>query len=232
MNAVEALTADLRRGLASVAEPAKAGPMQAYMKSELPFYGVPRPAQERVFREVLSRHPLPDESTWRGAVLSIWHGATHREERYAALALTGHRLYRSYQMPAVLDLYDELIVTGAWWDLVDEVATRRIGPILRGFPPEVGPVVRHWAGDDSLWKRRTAVICQVGSKQATDTALLRDCIAPNLDRREFWLRKAIGWALREFAKTDAAWVQRYVSEHSDALSPLSRRQALKNVGPG
>src|SRR5437899_3214408 len=151
----------------------------------------------------------------------IWHGATHRAERYPPLALPGHRLYRSYQTPAALDLFEVLVVTGAWWDLVDEVATRRVGPILRAFPHDVGPVMRQGAADDNLWKRRTAVICQVGSKASTDTELLRECLAPNLDRREFWLRKAVGWALRQYAKNDATGVQSYVSEHAEALSPLS-----------
>ncbi len=204
--------------------------MQTYMKSVMPFHGIQAPGVKLICREVFTAHPIDDRGTWDATVRALWDDATHREERYAAVALTGHRLYRRWQDPDVLGLYDHLTVTGAWWDFVDEVAVRRVGPILRGAPDQVAPLLLAWAGDDDLWRRRVAILSQVGAREETDPALLAGCLAPSLGRPEFFLRKGIGWALREYAKTDPEWVRAYVHRHHDELAPLSRREALKHLG--
>ena len=138
------IVSDVRAALASAADPDKAIGMQAYMKSALPFRGVQKPERVRVLREVFASRQLPSEAVWSATVRELWHGAQFREERYAAIDLTGHRLYRAYQRPEALPLYEELIVTGAWWDYVDEIASRRVGPILRATPERVAPVMRAW----------------------------------------------------------------------------------------
>ncbi len=122
-----------------------------------------------------------------------------------------------------------MIVSGAWWDYVDELATHRIGPLLALYQEPMRATMLAWSRDANLWKRRTAIICQVGFKATTDEELLYACIAPNLGDRDFFIRKAIGWALREYAKTRPDAVRRYVREHEDALSPLSRREATKHL---
>jgi 3-methyladenine DNA glycosylase AlkD len=228
----QTLIDDMRRSLAAVADPSKAPGMQAYMKSSMPYYGVPSPAARRVFARVLADHPIGDRESWLATGRAMWHGATHREERYAVLALAGHRLYRDFQDPQTLDLYRELIVTGAWWDIVDDVASHKVGPILAAHHDDVQPVIQSWSTDPDLWLRRASIICQLGAKGTTDLDLLTACIEPNLAAREFFIRKAIGWALRQYAWTDAVWVQDYVRRNRDTLSPLSRREALKNVGEG
>jgi len=225
-----ALVTAVRRALAEAGDPAKAEGMRRYLKSELPCHGIYTPAMRRIWREVFGAHPLPDRITWHDTVLALWDDATHREERYAALGLAGHRLYRGYQDPSVMPLYDHLVVTGAWWDLVDAVAVKHIGPLVRAHPEPLTPVVRRWADDDHVWRRRTAVIHQVGAKRATDVRLLAACLEPNLDRPEFFLRKGIGWALRDYARTDPTWVRGYVRDHRDRLSPLSLREATKHLG--
>jgi 3-methyladenine DNA glycosylase AlkD len=121
-----------------------------------------------------------------------------------------------------------MITTGAWWDHVDEVS-HRVGGLLRAFPGDIGPIVTQWARAGDRWLRRSSVICQVGLKDATDTALLSDAVVANLDDRDFFLRKAIGWALRDYARTDPAWVRQFVAQHEARLSPLSRREALKHL---
>jgi 3-methyladenine DNA glycosylase AlkD len=207
--------------------------MQAYMKSAMPFRGVSAVPLRRVCRTVLDEHLLPDRATWERAVRLLWDEASYREERYAAVALTGHRHYRAFQDAATLDLYRHLVVTGAWWDLVDDIAVHRVGPILRSDPATVTPLMTTWAGDDDLWVRRTAVLCQLASKAGTDTTLLDDVLAANLEGslhgREFFIRKAVGWALREYAKTDPGWVLAFVDEHDAELSGLTRREALKHL---
>jgi 3-methyladenine DNA glycosylase AlkD len=221
----------LRAGLAAVADPARAPAMQAYMKSTMPYWGVPAPVQKRVFREVLDAHRLPSFEAWRETLLALWRGAERREERYGALALAGHRYYRAYQVREALAVYEELVVTGAWWDYIDDVASHRLGALLRDEREWMPARMREWAVDEgSMWKRRAAILCQLGMKAETDLALLYDCIEPNLGDREFFIRKAIGWALRQYAWTDPAEVARYVEANAERLSPLSRREALKNIG--
>jgi 3-methyladenine DNA glycosylase AlkD len=218
----------LRTGLRAGANPDKAQGMRDYMHSELPFHGVQKPAREKLARAVFAGHPLPDRRAWETTVRALWDEATHREERYFAVDLTGYRAYRHWQDSHLLPLYEHLIVTGAWWDFVDEISIRRVGPLLRADPQTMTPVLRRWAGDADRWKRRCAVICQIGSGTEIDLALLTDAIDANADDRDFFLRKGIGWALRQHARADPAWVARFVAERP-GLSPLSRREALKHI---
>ncbi|HUP44807.1 MAG TPA: DNA alkylation repair protein, partial [Thermoanaerobaculia bacterium] len=129
-----------------------------------------------------------------------------------------------------LPMYEEMIVSGAWWDTVDVVAIHRVGAcLLRDEPAKMKKTLRRWSKGDDLWKRRTSIIAQNTFKKETDLDLLYDCIAPSLASKEFFLRKAIGWALRQYAWTNPREVQRYVREHAAELSPLSKREALKNI---
>jgi 3-methyladenine DNA glycosylase AlkD len=225
---VHALTAAIRAGLAAAANPSRAAGAQAYMKSEMPFYGVPSPVQKRLWREAFAAHPLKNEAEWRRVVLQLWRTASFREERYAAVGLASDRLYLSHRTPAALPMLEEMVVTGAWWDYVDALASHPLGDVLVADERRVSREMRRWATDASLWKRRAAILCQLRRKRDTDLTLLYDCIEPNLDDRGFFIRKAIGWALRQYAWTDPREVKRYVAAHR-ALSPLSVREALKNV---
>lgn len=226
---VDALVAAVRTALADAADPAKAAPMQAYTKSTMPYLGVPKPIRARALRNVFAEHVITDRTAWESTVRALWHGATHREERYASIDLTGHRAYRPFQDIATLDLYRELIVDGAWWDYVDEIASRRVGPILLADRAGVAPVIRAWSTTSDRWLRRTSIICQLSFKADADLVLLTDVIEPNLGDPDFFLRKAIGWALRQYAWSDPEWVRAYVTAHESRLSPLSRREALKNL---
>ena len=229
----EVVVARLRHRLAESADPVRAPKMQAYMKSSMPFRGVPATPLRTICREVFDEHRVADRDDWTSAVRTLWDAARFREERYAAVQLTGHRYYRAYQDVSTLALYRHVVVTGGWWDYVDAVAGNRVGPILRAHPDEVTPMMRTWTVDDDLWVRRTALLCQLGSKAVTDTGLLTFVVEQNLEDsthgKEFFIRKAIGWALREHAKTDEAWVVGFVADHADRLSGLSRREALKGT---
>jgi 3-methyladenine DNA glycosylase AlkD len=213
----------IRSGLADLANPDKAPDMQAYMKSAMPFRGVQKPARVKLARAVFDAHPLESFAAWRDTVLTLWHDATYREERYMALALLQERRYRDYCTLDALPIYEELIVTGAWWDFVDEVSAGPLGDLL----PEVAPTLRAWSTDAVMWKRRASIIAQVRRKAGTDFALLEACIEPNRADREFFIRKAIGWALRAYAWVEPQTVIAYCDTHE--LAPLSRREALKNV---
>ncbi|HVV12418.1 DNA alkylation repair protein [Amycolatopsis sp.] len=228
MDNVDDFVRAVRTGLASAAEPAKAPGMRRYMKSEMPFHGVPKPARERLTRRLFADFPLPDKESFVAAARKLWREAGFREERYVAIDLTGHRLYRRWQESSLLSLYEEMIVTGAWWDYVDEVAIRRVGPLLRAEPEILEPQMRRWAVDEDHWRRRTAIICQIGAKDDIDPGLLTFAIEASIGEQDFFLRKGIGWALRQHARSDPAWVRRFVDDHP-GLSPMSVREALKHV---
>jgi 3-methyladenine DNA glycosylase AlkD len=219
----------IRGGLAELGDPEKAPAMQAYMKSAMPFRGVPKSPRSALLKQVLADQVLPDRVNFLATIRALWRDAEFREERYAAIELSGHRAYVQWQDPDLLELYEEMIVTGAWWDYVDEIAIRRIGPILRESPSVVVPIMLGWSAGADLWRRRTAIICQVGAREDTDTELLSRTIEPAIGEPEFFLRKGIGWALREYAKTAPDWVRSFVDEHPE-LSGLSRREALKHLG--
>ncbi|GAB3582634.1 DNA alkylation repair protein [Amycolatopsis endophytica] len=229
MDEVDELVHAVRSGLAKHADPGKAPDIRRYMKSEMDFRGVPKPERARLVRSLFAEHVLPDRESFVAAARTLWRDAEFREERYVAIDLTGHRSYARWQDHMLVPLYEEMIVTGAWWDYVDEIAIRRIGPIRRAEPDRVTPVVREWAQDEDRWRRRTAVICQVGANVATDRDLLTEAVEANLDDRDFFLRKGIGWALRDYARTAPEWVRAFVEAHP-ALSPLSVREALKHLG--
>jgi 3-methyladenine DNA glycosylase AlkD len=219
----------VRRELRRLGDPETARGARAYMKSDMPFHGVSAVPFRAACRRVFARWDLPSASLWRRVVLEIWRGARYREERYAAIELSGDPRARDYQTLAALPMYEEMIVAGAWWDFVDPIAKHRLGPLLSKYP---GAMRRHmlaWSRSADMWKRRSAILCQLGCGRSTDLALLYACIEPSLASPEFFLRKAIGWALRQYAWADPGEVARYVRAHEGRLSSLSRREALKNV---
>jgi len=222
------LVAAVREALAAVAVPADAEPMQRYMKSEMPYYGVKKPARvaalKPLYRDLAYSWPV-----LRDTARVMWREATHREERYAALQLLRLRSHANHLVPKALPLCRELVVSGAWWDYVDEIATKLVQPILLSDEPKIAATMRTWSTHEDLWLRRVSILCQLGRKGATDLALLEECMAPSLDSKEFFLRKAIGWALRDLARADPDWVRAYVETHADRLSGLSKREALKHL---
>jgi 3-methyladenine DNA glycosylase AlkD len=226
------LVAEVRQGLAAAADAQHALRQQAYMKSGMPYHGVASAGVAAVCRRVFEAHPLGGFEGWRDTCLELWRGAGHREERYAAIALTGHRRYRAHQVPPALPMYEEMIVTGAWWDYVDEIAIHRVGTMLLTHRDTVRPLLLEWSTVPDIWRRRTSIIAQVMARKDLDPDLLAACIEPNLGDREFFIRKAIGWALRAYAWVEPEWVRAYVAANASQLSGLSRREALKNIsGP-
>lgn len=224
------LLSRIRRELKAVADSDRAAGAQAYMKSDMPFHGVDATTLRRVCKAVFRDHPIESAESWGSGVLELWRGAKFREERYAAIELADDKRARAFQRMDALPMYEEMIVTGAWWDLVDSLASHHLGEILRNDRGPMRRTMLAWSRDRDMWKRRSSIICQLTFKTETDLDLLYACIEPSLSSREFFLRKAIGWALRQYAWTDPQEVVRYVREHEDELSGLSKREALKNVG--
>jgi 3-methyladenine DNA glycosylase AlkD len=202
--------------------------MQAYMKSAMPYFGIQTPELRAICKRLFKAHPIDIADDWRDTCLRLWREARFREERYAAIGLTGVALYRPFQTLDTLPMYEEMIVTGAWWDFVDSIASNRLGPLVHSYPGRMRKEMLKWSRGQDMWKRRASILCQLGFKRDTDLELLYACIEPSLASKEFFLQKAIGWALRQYAWTDSREVARYVREREKELSVLSKREALKN----
>ncbi|NOY56277.1 MAG: DNA alkylation repair protein [Actinobacteria bacterium] len=215
--------------LSARADSDRAVAMAAYMKTEMPFHGVPTPQRRVILREALVRYPIRSQAEYRGAVMALWD-LPHREEKYVAVGLAiAERRWITFEN---LDLYRRLIVDGAWWDFVDSVAANLIGKVLLEEPDRMWPTLDAWIDDQDLWLRRTAILAQLKHKDRTDTDRLFDYCLRRAHEKEFFIRKAIGWALREYAKTDSVSVSRFLLEHREELSGLSFREAAKHLDLG
>lgn len=219
----------LRQELVKLADPDKAIQMRRYMKSAMPFHGVPSPLVKQLCRDLFPGFPPANAEQWRAEALSIWREAKFREERYAAIEYTRTRQAKAFQDRKALAVYEEFIVTGAWWDYVDIVASHHIGELLKIDQAAISKKMLVWSRSSDMWKRRSAILCQLTFKGETDLDLLYRCIEESMSSKEFFLRKAIGWALRQYARVDAKEVIRYVKLHKEKLSPLSKREALKAI---
>lgn len=223
------LVKEVRDALKEAADPVKAPQMQAYMKSLMPYRGVASPVQRAMWRRIFGEYPPMQVDEWRDVALELWRKASYREERYAAIALTDLKMYLPYRTMDAMPMFEEMIVTGAWWDYVDVLASHHLGDVLRAHPRRMAPLMRRWSTDEHMWKRRASILCQLGFKRDTDLDLLYACIEPNLADKEFFIRKAIGWALRQYAWTDPIEVKGYVTSRRARMSPLTIREATKNI---
>lgn len=227
----DAMVATIRREVAALADPERAVGQQRYMKSVLPFHGATSAQVRSVVRSAVAAHPLPSRADWFMVILTLWDQADHREQRYAALGVLRHSRYRAWARTvddALLTMLRHMVVTGAWWDLVDETA-HVVGEALAADPTTMKPLLRQWATETDLWLRRVAILSQLWAKHDTDRDLLSLAIDGSLDDRDFFARKAIGWALRVFAATDPDWVRQFVERQRPRLSGVSLREARKGL---
>ncbi len=210
--------------LARAADPAKAGPMAAYMKTDMPFYGVQKAGRTSVLREIHKRFRPNSPEEYRAGVLALWQ-LPHREEKYLAIGFA--RKHRQFIDVTALPLYERLVREGAWWDFVDDVASNLIGTLLLDYRASIAPVMERWVDDPNMWVRRTAIISQLKHGTSTDhEQLFRFCLK-RASEKEFFIRKAIGWALRQYSKTDPETVLRFLVQNRDRLSGLSYREGAK-----
>lgn len=224
---IPALSA-IRTALLERADPVRGAGAQAYMKSAMPCLGVRVPEVRRIAAAATAHAPFTSAGQLRATVLELWRAAAAREERYAAIDLTADPLAAGDML--MLPVYQEIISSGAWWDFVDGVAARLCG-LLQTNRVEMSAVLLTWSTDPDFWIRRAAILSQLKAKANTDPVLLARIIDANLEDPQFFIRKAIGWALREYARTAPEWVAAFVAERATTLSPLSRREALRHL-PG
>lgn len=216
------LVDDIRRALQAAAQPERAPAQQAYMKSSMPFLGIRLPEVRRLARTLGAGES--DAAALGAAARTLWDEASHREERYAAMALLALPPLRGARES--LPLIEHMVRTGQWWDITDELSGR-VRDLLVAHPEQIAPVIRAWARDADLWIRRVAILSQLTRRSGFDVQLFTDVIVPNLADSEFFIRKAIGWALRERARVDPDGVRAFVDERG--VTGLSRREALKRL---
>jgi len=224
----------IRRSFAAHADPARAVPMRAYMKSAMPFHGIATPLRRRLTADAVQAHPAADTAALARDMQSLWDGATRREERYAAIELprTGRRHPRLVDL-SLLPLARRLVAEGAWWDWVDDLSGNLLPRLIERDPETVHAELRAWAHGDDLWLRRAAMLAQRNLKPALfDARLLYETILPSVGpatplAAEFFIRKGIGWALRERSCDAPDEVRAFCREYASQLAPLTVREALK-----
>ena len=204
----------------------KAVGMAAYMKTDVPFYGVQKKGRTEVFRKLIKRFPVESNETYRRSVLALW-AQPHREEKYLAIGLA--KALPRFITFENIDLYRRLIVEGAWWDFVDDVAINCVGLVHLYQRSIMEPIIEEWIDDEFMWLRRTALISPIKHKANTDHETLFDHCLRRAHEKEFFIRKAIGWTLREYAKTEPERVRDFLLEHRDRWSGLSLREAGKHL---
>ncbi|MEY4479445.1 MAG: hypothetical protein RLZZ267_123 [Bacillota bacterium] len=206
------------------ANPELAIPMEAYQKNQFPFLGIPKPMRHRLQKDWMKQTARAAEID-ANLITQLWD-MPEREFQYLAVDLL--LAMKTKIKPSYIPMMKYILTTKPWWDSIDLLAAHVIGELMMQFPDVKESTVIPWAHgkDDSIWLRRTAILSQLRYKQATDTHMLEEVILANKDTKEFFLNKAIGWALREYAKTDADYVHKFVESHN--LHSLSRREALKH----
>lgn len=224
------LSETLRATLLEQADPDRAPAMQAYMRSVMPYMGVASTPLRATTKALFAGLSYDSSDVWQADDLSIWRNAWFREEYYAAIELAGVKQAVLFQRMSALPMYREMIVAGAWWDTIDAIAPNRLWDLLQNDRQAMSRTMLEWAQDENIWIRRSAILCQLKAKEKMDLNLLYACIEPSIGSREFFLRKAIGWVLRQYARTDPDEVRRYVDANAERLSPLSKREAMKHIG--
>lgn len=209
-----------------LADPAKAAPMQAYMKTEMPFYGIQKPNRLPVYKEMKARFKPATREQYESGVRALW-ALKHREEKYTALEFA--KQHTQFVRVDSLPLYRELIIDGAWWDLVDDIAIVLVGHAYLADRPVMRDTIDQWIDDDDMWIRRTAIISQNHHKANTDSKQLFAHCLKRAPEKEFFIRKAIGWALREYSYVNPDAVRDFLLANRERLSNLSFNEGSKRL---
>jgi 3-methyladenine DNA glycosylase AlkD len=217
-------SAEVEKILASAKNREIAEKQTQYLRGQFPFFGITKPVQKQLNRSLLKTYKISEEKELHFLLLHFWK-KKEREFHYFAIDLA--KKYPKLWTLELFAVFEEMIRTHAWWDSVDDIASNLIGPLLKKFPQLV-PHMDHWINDSFLWIRRTALIYQLKYKEKTDASQLFKYCAHLAHEKDFFIRKAIGWALREYHKTSPDKVLSFVEKNKTLLSPLSIKEALKH----
>jgi 3-methyladenine DNA glycosylase AlkD len=204
------------------ANPERAVAMEAYQRNQFPFLGIPAPERAQLLKTFFAKYGEPSDAQWEPIVRRLWD-LPEREYQYVAIWLVEKRKM-NFAIHHI-DLIEFLITNKSWWDTVDTIASHFAGGYLRKYPERIPAVTERWISSSHMWLQRSAILFQLSYKQQTDSDLLFRLIRRCEGSKQFFINKAIGWALREYAKTNRSAVERFVQETN--LHPLSAREALK-----
>jgi 3-methyladenine DNA glycosylase AlkD len=208
------------------ANPAQAAPMSRYMHDQFEYLGIKSPQSAALMKEFIKEHGLPLMAQLDEISRDLW-SLPQREFQYAAMSLIGK--FEKKIEPDFITTIEYLLVTKSWWDTVDALASHAVGSQFKHFPEVREKYLKRWRKSDNFWLRRTTLLFQLSYKKETNFDLMCELIKENLGSDEFFINKAIGWALRQYAHTNPTPVKKFVKATKE-LHPLSRREALKNIG--
>ena len=217
------LIAELDKAFTAQADPARAVGARAYMRDQFEFYGIRSPALAAIARTVTAKRARPTDRELVATVRACWR-RPQREWQYFACGYLRSNVRG--RRAGLLQTVETLIISKSWWDTVDTLASHTVGGLVTEHAALVA-TMDEWIDSDNFWLARTAILHQLGYKKRTDADRLFAYCSRRADDREFFIRKSIGWALREYSKTDERAVRRFVRANANTLSPLSQREALK-----
>jgi 3-methyladenine DNA glycosylase AlkD len=215
--------ASLKSLLEQSANPAQAAPMKKYMRDQFEYLGIKSPQLRLLLKRVINEQGLPAAQELDLVVHELWQ-LSQREYQYLAIAIL-ERLEKKLP-PNVIQTLEYMIVNKSWWDTVDNIS-HIVGVHFKRYPEIREKYLRKWRASNNLWLRRTVILFQLDYKAQTDFELLGEIIRENLDSKEFFINKAIGWSLRQYARIDPSTVKTFVK--STPLHPLSQREAMKHL---
>jgi 3-methyladenine DNA glycosylase AlkD len=204
------------------ADPKQAAPMKVYLRDQFEHLGIKSPRMMELLKQFFTDNGLPRLSDLDCIVRELW-SFPQREFQYVAANLIT-KLEKQLSEDFI-DTLEYLLVTKSWWDTVDAISTGILGPYFKRYPKIRNKYLAKWRKSDNFWLRRATILFQLYYKQETDFELMREIIRENLNSKEFFINKAIGWALRQYTRVDPEAVRKFVKETS--LHPLSAREALK-----
>lgn len=214
----------LAEQLSLIADETKAPGMKAYMKNQFHFLGIQMDARRKAFKVYAKENPINSEEELVTICRALWQMPT-REYQYCAVELMAS--YKTLWSIKMVDFFEYCITHKSWWDTVDFICTELLAPFFKLFPAQTIELTNCWNKSDNIWLQRSSLLFQKPYKKETDTIILARYTKRLKDSKEFFIQKAIGWILREYAKTNPQWVIAFVKDTN--LAPLSKREALKHL---
>jgi 3-methyladenine DNA glycosylase AlkD len=223
MEAIIYLT-PLKQAFEKASNEKEAKGMKAYMLNQFEFYGIKTPQRDVLVKAFLKTERIQQYKELEQIVKYMW-SQKEREWQYAAIDLLASHitLWRS----STINLLEYCLTHKSWWDTVDGVGSDWLPKYFSVFSEKQIPVTQKWNRSTNLWLQRSSILFQRSYKKNTNTQLLAEYILRHQSSKEFFIQKAIGWALREYSKTNPKWVKSFVE--SNDLAPLSKREALKRL---
>jgi 3-methyladenine DNA glycosylase AlkD len=225
------MVAFVQTELAAVQNPDKATRMQQYLKTTMSMYGLQNPERAAVEKRLHERFSNVDvcQDSYEACVRGLWD-LPHREEKY--LAIDFAMKHKEFIGPNSMGLYESMLREDyMWWDLVDPIASTLVGIATLTHPAMKERTLRQWINDDNMWIRRTALIAHLKHKTETDQDMLFKFCRLRMHENEFFIRKAIGWALRQYSYTEPEAVRSFLVQEKSQLSQLSYREGAKVLIP-